>query len=361
MELSATQIDQLLQDPEKLANLANLVYITDDQLTIKRHKKGRGFYYTRNAKKITDPELLEHLKELVIPPAWHEVRITHLENGHLQVVGRDDKDRKVYLYHELWSKFKNQTKFFKMISFGKSLPKLRKHVAKDLKLKGMPQNKVLALVIQLMEETHIRIGNHYYAKNNETYGLSTLRTKHVHEIDAGLSFDFVGKKGKDHSIAVEDQSLINLINQCEEIPGWELFQYYDDHGNHQTIDSGMINQYIHKISGVNFSAKDFRTWAATKIFFETLHEIGYTEIEKENKHHVIEAYDATAQALGNTRSVCRSYYVHPLVREGYEDGSIQPYFKKVAEKSQHRGKVHFSQTEEVLLEMIKEFEIEVED
>ena len=247
-----------------------------------------------------------------------------------------------------------------MTSFGKMLPKIRKQVNEDLELKGMPRRKVLALVIRLLEETHIRIGNHYYAKNNKTYGLSTFRTKHVKTFEDGIKFEFVGKKGKEHSITVENKKLIDLINRCEEIPGWELFKFYDENGEKQAVDSGMINDYIHEISGDQFSAKDFRTWSATKIFFETLIEKGYEEEEKQNKKNIIEAFDSAAEGLGNTRAVCRSYYVHPKVVNTYETGEIVPYFKKVrADKKPTYDEL--SETEKAIQKLIKDYEIEIKD
>ena len=247
-----------------------------------------------------------------------------------------------------------------MTSFGKMLPKIRKQVDKDLLLEGMPKRKVLALVIRLMEETHIRVGNHYYAKNNKTYGLSTFRTRHVKTFKDGIKFEFVGKKGKEHSITVEDKKLINLINQCEDIPGWELFKFYNEKGDKQSIDSEMINDYIHEISGDIFSAKDFRTWSATKIFFETLHELGYVDDEKDNKKNILEGFDAAAEGLGNTRAVCRSYYVHPKVIETYENGKIVPYFKKVSEDKKPVY-TQLSETEKVIYKLIEDYKIEIED
>ena len=362
MNLTTEKIQQITQQPEEFAALANLVYIQDHHLTINRHKHGRGFYYTdKKKKKITDKTSLERIKQLVIPPAWKEVRITHLENGHLQVVGRDTKDRKVYRYHDLWSKFKNQTKFFKMASFGKKLPEIRKQVDKDLELVGMPKQKVLALVVRLMEETHIRIGNHYYAKKNQTYGLSTLRSRHVNVGEDILTFNFIGKKGKEHHIEVTDQDLIELVNECEEIPGWELFKYYDENGNKDCIDSGMINEYIQNICGEFYSAKDFRTWAATKIYFEALRDLCYVEEEKQQDKNIIAALDEAADALGNTRSVCRSYYVHPVVTEYYQNGKIQEYFDKVDEKSVGKSSETFSHTEKVILELMENFKINLKE
>ena len=210
-----------------------------------------------------------------------------------------------------------------------------------------------------MEDTHIRVGNEYYAKKNKTYGLSTLRTKHVKISKNKLKFEFVGKKGKEHSVSVSDKKLIKLVNQCEEIPGWELFKFYDEDGQKQTVDSSMINGYIQDISGSSFTAKDFRTWAASKIYFETLHEIGYKEDEKENSKAILEAIDASAEGLGNTRAVCRSYYVHPFITENYENGNIIPYFKKIkAEESEDPSSL--SSSEKVMLEMISDYEIELD-
>lgn len=360
MTLSQDDINTLIKDPQKAVRLANLKYVHENHLSIRRKKVGRGYAYYKKDEKISNPETLDRIKNLVIPPGWNDVRISRLKTGHIQVVGRDEKERKQYIYHPVWSKIRNQTKFFKMAAFGKVLPKIRKQVDKDIDLEGMPQKKVLALVIRLMEETHIRIGNHYYAKQNKTYGLSTFRTKHVKTFKNGLKFEFIGKKGKEHSITVENRKLVDLINQCEEIPGWELFKFYNENGQKQSIDSGMINDYIHEISGDIFSAKDFRTWSATKIFFETLRELGYTDEEKENKKNILEAFDAAADGLGNTRAVCRSYYVHPKVVETYENGEITPYFKKVKD-DKSSDYTELSETEKVILQLIKDYKIEISE
>ena len=360
MTLSPDDVETVMNDPHEAVKLAKLRYVSEKHLTIARKKVGRGFAYYKNEEKITDDKMLKRIKELVIPPAWRKVKITHLANGHLQVVGRDEKDRKQYMYHPTWSEIKNQTKFFKMTSFARILPKLRKQIEKDLSKEGMPKRKVLALVIRLMEETHIRIGNHYYAKKNKTYGLSTFLTKHVKTFKGGIKFEFVGKKGKEHSITVEDKKLIVLINQCEEIPGWELFKFYNKNGEKQSIDSEMINEYIHELSGDIFSAKDFRTWSASKIFFETLLELGYTEKEKEQKKNILIGFDAAAEGLGNTRAVCRSYYVHPQIIKTYESGEIVPYFDKVNEEKEPEY-TQLSETEKAILQLIQDYEIEIEN
>ena len=355
MALSTKELKVLISEPDKTAELADLIYVSEEELCIERKKKGDSFVYFKNGKEVKSPRELKRYKKLVIPPAWEDVKICPLENGHLQAIGKDAKQRKQYLYHPHWGEIRNQTKFFKMAAFGKVLPKIRKQVDEDLDLPGMPQKKVLALIIRLMEETHIRIGNDCYARENKSYGLSTLRSRHIQVSKGEMKFNFIGKKGKEQSVTVQDQRLVKLVNQCEEIPGWEVFKYYDEQGTKHSIDSGMVNEYIQQICGELYSAKDFRTWSATKIFFEHLREIGYTEVEKERKSNILKAYDAAAEALGNTRSVCRSYYVHPMIPNAYESGEIVPYFKKVERK--RTSKPYFSQTEEILEEMISAYEL----
>jgi len=358
MTISPEEINTLMSDPYEAIDFANLSYVSEEKLSISRKKVGRGFSYIYKGERLRDKKTIKRIKSLVIPPAWQEVRITHLKKGHLQVVGRDEKNRKQYIYHPIWSKLRNETKFFKMAAFGKNLPKIRKQVDKDLDLPEMNRRKVLALILRLMEETHIRIGNQYYAKKNKTYGLSTFRSRHLKTYKNQIKFEFIGKKGKEHSVTVKNKQLIKLVNQCEEIPGWELFKFYDENGEKHAIDSGMINDYIHEISGDLFSAKDFRTWSATKIFFETLRELGYTKEEKQNKKNMLQAFDASAEGLGNTRAVCRSYYVHPKVVNSYESGEIEPYFSEI--KSEDKPDyISLSETEKVILKMIKNYEVNI--
>lgn len=358
MTITPEEITSFLKNPDKAAKKADLIYTLDADLNIERVRKKDSFEYFKNGSKIKEKKTLERIKSLVIPPGWEKVRICSKENGHIQVIGTDAKGRKQYIYHPHWTNFRNQTKFFKMAAFGKILPKIREQVDKDLDLPKMPQRKVLALVIRLMEETHIRIGNHCYAKKNKSYGLSTLRSRHLKTSKNKMKFHFIGKRGKEHSVSVRNKKLIKLVNKCEEIPGWQIFKYYDENGEKRSIDSGMVNDYIHEISGEIFSAKDFRTWSGTKIYFETLKDLGYTSEEKENKKNIISALDVTAEALGNTRSICRGSYVHPQVTRLYETGEIVPFFEKVDRK--RSTKPHISQTEEVLLELIREYEIELE-
>jgi len=208
-----------------------------------------------------------------------------------------------------------------------------------------------------MEETHIRIGNEKYAKNNKSYGLSTLRKRHININKNSLRFEFIGKKGKKHTITTRNKQLVKLVSRCEEIPGWEVFKYYDENGERKILDSHMVNVYLHEISGEYFSAKDFRTWNASLIFFETLIELGIAEEEKEIKKNILTAFDATAEALGNTRTVCRNYYVHPLLVSTYEDGTIETYFDKV--KKSRSNQKYLSRTEIVFLDLIQNYQPEL--
>ncbi|MBW8201135.1 DNA topoisomerase IB [Flagellimonas abyssi] len=343
---------QLVEAPETALEELNLVYVDDQKFTIERLRKGKGFTYRWKGKPLKNKKHLKRIKGLVIPPAWNNVKITHLPNGHIQAVGYDEKNRKQYRYHSRWVKIRNQTKFYKMTDFGKQLPIIRKQVNKDLKQKDWPKNKVVALIIKLMEETHIRIGNEQYAKRNESYGLSTLRKKNVDIHNSKMLFEFVGKKGKKHAVTVRNKKLIRLVSLCEDIPGWELFKYYDEDGKKQSLDSSMVNDYLREIAGKEFfSAKDFRTWAATVIFFNALLDIGIASNKKEIQENLLLAYDTAAKALGNTRNVCKTHYVHPHLVYAYENGSIKKSFAYIENHSD--GTQYFSPSETAVLKIIK--------
>lgn len=356
MTLTLDQIKKCLKEPEAAAHLADLVYIKDQHLSIHRKKYGRGFTYLMDNKtRLEDKAQLNRIRSLVIPPAWKEVRISEIANGHLQVVGRDDQGRKVYLYHDIWTLLRNQTKFFKMTAFAKALPKIRARLQKDLDREGMPLEKCLALVLSIMDAKYLRVGSQYYADKNNTYGLSTLRMKHVASSEHHIQFTYTGKKGIEQTTSIEDPELMNLINQCEDIPGWELFQYLDEKGKHHSIDSGMINDYIHEVAGEIFSAKDFRTWGATREFFKKLIALPVPKNEKEREKNIIKAYDTAAEGLGNTRSVCKQYYVHPQVPQVYSDDTFAAYRDKM---KSYKEESFFAASEHCLQEIINEFEIE---
>ena len=345
-------LQQLIESPESAIEHFNLVYVTDRQLSIARKKDKNDFIYLSPEGPLTQKEHLERINGLVIPPAWQDVRITHLPNGHLQAIGKDVKQRKQYRYHSLWTKVRNQTKFYRMASFAETLPQIRESVEHDIKQKGWPKKKVLALVIKLMEETHIRIGNEQYAKRNKSYGLTTLRKKHVDIYKDNIKFNFTGKKGKQHNITLRNKKLIRLVSRCEEIPGWELFKFYDSNGEKHDVESEMVNEYIRTISGHSFTAKDFRTWAASVVFFDTLMNLGMEEDKKQQHKNMLTGFDAAAKALGNTRNVCRKYYVHPLLVVSYENGSLAKTFKIADDLN---SDTYFSASEKAILEKIKKY------
>lgn len=345
-------IDKLMRQPSEAASHLDLKYVQRENLSILRVRKGNKFRYLLHKKPIREKSELERIDQLVIPPAWEQVKISSITNAHLQAVGYDLKRRLQYKYHPTWVKVRNRTKFYKMCHFGESLPKIRENIERDLLLEGWPKNKVMALILKLMEETHIRIGSQQYAKRNKTYGLSTLRRKHLKLFKEKLRFEFTGKKGKKHNITLQNKRLVKLISKCEEIPGWELFQFYEKDGTKTSVDSGMVNEYIHEISGHLFTAKDFRTWAGTVIFYECLQDLPRTKSEKEIKKNILTAFDETAKELGNTRNVCRKYYVHPLIVKKYEEGSLN---LNPENDLQCNDATHLTPTEFEIIKLIKEY------
>jgi len=352
MRFSNTIYNQILHEPKKAIEEFDLVYTNPKQLSIIRKQENETFIYLKNNKTVTSSLDLKRITSLVIPPAWNNVNISELENGHLQVVGRDTKNRKQYKYHPKWIKIRKSTKFYKILFFAKHLPNIREAVDNDLNQSNWTETKVLALIIRLLEETHIRIGNSQYAKRNKTYGLSTLRTKHVNTYKDKINFEFVGKKGKEHKVSIRNIKLIYLIQKCEEIPGWELFQYFNANGQKQSVDSSLVNAYLKSISGSFFTAKDFRTWSATKIAFLKLYELGLTNNKSLKSKNIITALDTSAKALGNTRNVCKTYYVHPVVIESYTNNSIATYFDKISET---KDKPNFTSAEQALYNLLESY------
>ncbi|MDC6405237.1 MULTISPECIES: DNA topoisomerase IB [Maribacter] len=345
-------IDKLMNRPSEAASHLDLTYVSRKNLSILRVKKGKKFSYLLHKKPLKKKSELKRISALVIPPAWEDVKISSISNAHLQAIGYDLKSRLQYKYHPTWVKVRNRTKFYKMRHFGETLPKIRERMEKDLLLNGWPKNKVMALILKLMEETHIRIGSEQYAKRNKTYGLSTLRRKHIKFYKEKLRFEFTGKKGKKHKITLNNKRLQKLVCKCEEIPGWELFQFFEEDGTKTSVDSGMVNDYIHEISGHLFTAKDFRTWAGTVIFYETLIDLPKTTNSKEIKRNILTAFDQTAKELGNTRNVCRKYYVHPLVVKKYEQGCLNLNIKE--SKGQNIA-TDLTNTEKQILKLIQEY------
>ncbi len=310
-------------DPVQSAAVAGLRYISVTGPGFSRKRAGNGFCYVDlSGKPIRDKEELRRIRSLVIPPAWTNVWICTLPHGHLQALGIDARGRKQYRYHPLYRQIRNQTKFSRLLDFGKVLPEIRQRVNRDLTSPGLSREKVLATVVRLLETTFIRIGNVEYARENSSFGLTTLRNRHV-AIDGNMvKFSFRGKSGQDHEISIEDRRLSRIVKQCQELPGHELFQYRDEAGERHPIDSSDVNAYLKEITGEDFTAKDFRTWAGTVQTALALAAIGPFQSETEAKRNIVTAVKSTASQLGNRPATCRNYYVHPAILESYMDGSL---------------------------------------
>ncbi|MEP6572166.1 MAG: DNA topoisomerase IB [Gemmatimonadota bacterium] len=305
------------------AAAAGLRYVSDTLPGIRRRRSGRGFTYLDPAGEvIRDPELLARIEGLVIPPAWREVWICPSPVGHIQVTARDDKGRKQYRYHPRYRAIRDETKFGRMADFSELLPKLRDRVERDLTRTELSREKVLATVVRLLEKTHIRVGNDEYARDNQSYGLTTLRRRHVAVTGDKVRFEFRGKSGVLHSISITDRRLARIVQHCQTLPGQELFQYLDADGRRQSVDAGDINAYLKEITGREITAKDFRTWAGTMLAAGALRELGPAKTVKETKANIIKAVDQVAARLGNTRAVCRKYYVHPALISAYMNGIV---------------------------------------
>jgi len=353
MIICEAELHQLMNEPESVISKYNLTYTYEEDLPIIRKKHGKGFTYLMNGKPIKNKKELKRIKSLVIPPMWNDVKISHLENSHLQAIGIDAKNRKQYLYHSHWKIIRNSTKFYKMHAFGKMLPCIRKQLEIDLDKKGWPKEKVVALIIRLMEETHIRIGNSQYEKQNKSYGLTTLRKRHINIYKGKLQIEYIGKKGIEHKVSLQNKKLVKLINRCEELPGWTLFKFKDENGETKTINSTHVNEYLQTLCGKNFTAKDFRTWSASVSFFNALMELEKATSEKEIKSNIIAAFDMAATSLGNTRNVCKKYYVHPIIIEEYENGNLYKTFDKI--KKSTKVDNYLSPTEKEILKLFKKY------
>jgi DNA topoisomerase I len=310
-------------EPTGPAREAGLVYTSDDEPGIRRVRKGRGFEYVGpDGKKIADGAILDRVRSLVIPPAWKQVWITTRPRGHLQATGRDARGRKQHRYHERWRSTRDADKFDRMVDFGRVLPRIRARVARDLRRQELPKEKVVATVVRLLETTYARVGNEEYARRNGSYGLTTLRDRHVKVDGSAVRFVFKGKSGADVSVDVTDRRAARVIKRCEELPGQILFQYVDAGGERRPVTSDDVNGYLREVSGGDFTAKDFRTWWATVLAACALRENARFESDAEAKRNVVAAIDEVAGKLGHTRAVCRRSYVHPAVIDAYMDGSL---------------------------------------
>lgn len=300
------------------ARRAGLRYVSDTMPGIRRRRKGESDwrFVDADGNEVTDAEEIQRIRHIAVPPAWTDVWICPYANGHLQATGRDARGRKQYRYHEQWRAVRDEAKYEHMVDFGRALPRIRERVAADLQKPGLPREKVLATVVRLLDTTAMRVGNEEYARDNRSYGLTTLRDRHA-EIEGGtITFEFRGKGGKAHAVAVHDRRLARIVRQCQELPGHELFQYVDDDGTRRSVSSEDVNDYLREVAGNDFTAKDFRTWVGTVLAACFLHELG------EGRRHVKEAIDRVAHELGNTPAIARRCYVHPDVIEAHADGSL---------------------------------------
>lgn len=312
-------------DPEEVAREAGLRYVSDTRPGITRRRAGRGWSYRApDGTLVRGAKSLARIRALAIPPAWLDVWISPVISGHIQATGRDARGRKQYRYHPRWRHVRDEAKYDRTIAFAEALPAIRERVAADMGLRGLPRDKVLATIVRLLETTFIRVGNAEYARENRSFGLTTLRDGHAVIDGSEVRFKFRGKSGKDHKVGIRDRRLATIVRRCQELPGQELFQYIDDDGSIQDVTSTDVNEYLRQVTGQGFTAKDFRTWAGTVLAAQALQALEGTAggTEREMRSNVVRAVEQVARSLGNTPTVCRQCYVHPAIIDAYLDGAM---------------------------------------
>jgi DNA topoisomerase I len=346
---------EIAADPADTAEEAGLRYVSDDQPGFTRRRDGDGFvYFDTDGKPIREEQRLLRINRLAIPPAYTDVWICPSPNGHIQATGRDARGRKQYRYHERWREVRDENKYERMLLFGESLTKIRRRVRKDMARPGLPREKVLATVVSLLETTSIRVGNEEYARENKSFGLTTMRSRHVDVKGATVRFRFRGKSGIMHEREVEDPRVAKVMRKLTDLPGQELFQYVDDEGEVRNVTSQDVNDYLREISGEDFTAKDFRTWAGTVMAAIALNEVGAFENKTQAKRNVRDAIHAVAKMLGNTPAICRKCYVHPIVFETYLSGAAIEGLKKRAEETLTESLEDLSSAEAAVLAFLQE-------
>jgi DNA topoisomerase-1 len=310
-------------DPVQSANASGLRYVVDRVPGIRRRRIGKTFrYYDSKGRPLRDGAQLGRIKSLAIPPAWTDVWISPFPDSHLQATGRDARGRKQYRYHPRWRRVRDETKYDRMMMVGRTLPMLRARVAKDLARPGLPRVKVIATVVKLLETTLIRVGNEEYARENNSFGLTTMRDRHVKVRGSKIRFRFRGKSGIGHELDLENPRLARIVRRCQDLPGQELFQYFDEDSKRRRIDSSDVNNYLHEVTGIDLTTKDFRTWAGTVLAARALQEFEHFDSRAQAKRNIVKAIESVAKRLGNTRAVCQRCYIHPAVVNSYMDGSL---------------------------------------
>jgi DNA topoisomerase-1 len=328
---------QVTIEPPQAAEAAGLRYVTDRRPGIARRRVGKGFrYLDADGRAVNEPDTLIRIKRLAIPPAWENVWICPSPLGHIQATGRDARGRKQYKYHARWREVRDSSKYERMLAFGKALPAIRERTNHDMALPGLPRPKVLAAVLRLLEGSLIRVGNDEYAKTNHSFGLTTLRDKHVEFEGATIQFEYAGKSGVHHRVEIHDRRLARIVRRCQELPGQELLQYVDEEGNVQDVDSADVNDYLREATGCDFTAKDFRTWAGTVLAATALKEFAGVASKKQAKKNVVRAIERVAEQLGNTPTICRKCYIHPAIVDAYLDGTTIQTLRRRADEAMER-------------------------
>lgn len=342
-------------DPSESAKAARLRYVTDAKPGIRRRRSGKGFTYTDpDGKTVRDKDTLRRIRSLVLPPAWTRVWICPIANGHLQATGRDARGRKQSRYHPRWREVRDETKYERMQLFAQALPLIRERVDHDLALPGLPRERVLATIVSLMESTLIRVGNESYAKENKSFGLTTMRNRHVEVNGSHITFSFQGKSRVHHTIDLQDRRLARIVQRCADIPGYELFQYLDYEGDPHSIDSSDVNDYLQSITGQYFTAKDFRTWAGSVLACDLLQEYEPFTSATEAKKNIVAMVKTVAERLGNTPSVCRKCYIHPLVIEAYLNGKSTAEAKRKLDQEIAEHAHALRQEEQTLVDLLQQ-------
>jgi DNA topoisomerase I len=351
------KLEKIGRDPRITAKAVGLRYVSGSSPGYTRKKSGKGWsYYDADGKLIRDKELVTRFTKLVIPPAYTNVWISPYENGHLQFTGIDAAGRKQYRYHSGWNQIRNQSKYHRLQTFAEHLPAIRAQVDKDLARHNLDHQKVVALVVRLMELTSIRIGNEAYKKLYGSFGLTTLLNKHVNIVGTNIKFEFKGKKGVFHKVSLQSKRLARLVKQCRDIPGKELFQYYNENGARCAIGSGDVNAYLKEITGEDFTAKDFRTWSGSVSALYAFKEVGEFHSVTECKKKIVSVLDEVAFNLGNTRTVCKKYYVHPMVIKSYEEGTIFKYIRDIDSRDDVKA-AELNIAEKALLKLLETEEL----
>ena len=345
---------KIAADPEEAAEEAGLRYVSDDQPGYTRKAKGDDFeYFDTEGKAIQDEQRLLRIKRIGIPPAYTDVWICPSANGHIQATGRDARRRKQYRYHERWRDVRDENKYERILIFGEALPKIRRRVKKHLSLPGLPRNKVLATIVQLLEWTFIRVGNEEYARDNKSFGLTTMQDRHVEVKGSKMRFRFRGKSGIEHDVDVNDRRIARIVSKLQDLPGQDLFRFIDDEGKVGDISSQDVNDYLREITGEDFTAKDFRTWAGTVLAAIALNAVGAFETKKQAKANIKDAVNAVSKILRNTPAICRKCYVHPAIFETYLNGNAIEGLRRKTEEALENEDVDLRSTETAVLKFLQ--------